>query len=313
MNSKALSICSLALSACVLSCSEKSDVISEKIILKAINTTLEDNAAIEHFEMLNVGSYECNDEKERLILRELNAAGLLDYQVDRLAWWEKGQKNVRESYKVTKYDGWWPYSDTEYRTVKKTQYNFEDHYYVNIGLTKVGKALVQDNIPTPKTDDKDMQQPDFSEMEYAWDNVDLSEVWPEIQNPFIEQKPSSDRNNTQKEEGTTKAKTSSSSSEADATVRIDSLQYQAYVNKVENCEEVYLKAYRTRAVKARNIQIIELGGTKRATAEAIIETDNVSDVGRIISEKENGMKELVRVNLVFYIDKGWVVDSFESE
>ena len=35
---------------------------------------------------------------------------------------------------------------------------------------------------------------------------------------------------------------------------------------------------------------------------------NVSDVGRIISNVENGKKELIDVKLIHYIDKGWVVE-----
>lgn len=40
----------------------------------------------------------------------------------------------------------------------------------------------------------------------------------------------------------------------------------------------------------------------------ILKIDNVSDVGRIISHVENGIKELIDVKLIHYIDKGWVVE-----
>lgn len=47
------------------------------------------------------------------------------------------------------------------------------------------------------------------------------------------------------------------------------------------------------------------GGKK---AEVIIKTDKVSDVGRIFNDVENGLKVLAKVKLIYYIDKGWVVE-----
>ena len=43
-------------------------------------------------------------------------------------------------------------------------------------------------------------------------------------------------------------------------------------------------------------------------AEVIIKTDKVSDVGRIFNSVENGLKVLAKVKLIYYIDKGWVVE-----
>lgn len=43
-------------------------------------------------------------------------------------------------------------------------------------------------------------------------------------------------------------------------------------------------------------------------AEVIIKTDKVSDVGRIFNGVENGLKVLAKVKLIYYIDKGWVVE-----
>ena len=86
--------------------------------------------------------------------------------------------------------------------------------------------------------------------------------------------------------------------------RIDSLQYQAYSNRSEAPENVYMRACKIKAVKARNIQ----GGVKKISAQVILKIDDVSDVGRIISHVENGIKELIDVKLIHYIDKGWVVE-----
>lgn len=42
--------------------------------------------------------------------------------------------------------------------------------------------------------------------------------------------------------------------------------------------------------------------------EVIIKTDKVSDVGRLFNCVENGLKGLAKVKLIYYIDKGWVVE-----
>ncbi len=47
------------------------------------------------------------------------------------------------------------------------------------------------------------------------------------------------------------------------------------------------------------------GGKK---AEVIIKTDKVSDVGRLFNSVENGLKVLAKVKLIYYIEKGWVVE-----
>ncbi len=169
MRVKVFFLCLITALFCVVGCTRSSDSISEKTVLKAVNRLLEEKAISEKFEVLTVGSYECNDEATRLTLRKLKAAGLLDYKVERYAWWEKGSKRVREQYQVTRSNGWWSYPQTEYRTVNKTTYDFEDHYFVDVALTRAGKSLVVDKVPTPKDEeeDEDMKQPDYSAVEYA--------------------------------------------------------------------------------------------------------------------------------------------------
>ncbi len=79
-------------------------------------------------------------------------------------------------------------------------------------------------------------------------------------------------------------------------------------DRSEASENVYMRAFKIKAVKARNIQLFEQGGVKKISAEVILQVGNVSDVGRIISNVENGKKELIDVKLIHYIDKGWVVE-----
>jgi hypothetical protein len=44
-----------------------------------------------------------------------------------------------------------------------------------------------------------------------------------------------------------------------------------------------------------------------ADAEVIIETCNATDAGRILLGFENGRRSLEEVELIRYIDKGWVI------
>ena len=221
--------------------------------------------------------------------------------------------SLREQYQVTRSNGWWSYPQTEYRTVNKTTYDFEDRYFVYVALTRAGKSLVVDKVPTPKDEeeDEDMKQPDYSAVEYAWDKADLTESWPEVRNPFVEydNERSDDVKSPAAKSNSSETKQENSSTNKKKYVeRIDSLQYQAYSNRSEASENVYMRACKIKAVKARNIQLLEQGGVKKISAQVILKIDDVSDVGRIISHVENGIKELIDVKLIHYIDKGWVVE-----
>lgn len=303
-------LCSLALLCCFSSCTQSPDTISERQILKAVNTYLSEEGIDKYCEDLYIGKYECDDPEMRLKLRALDAAGILKYNVQRYAWWEKGQKKVRESYQVNRNYGWWSYPETEYRTVSRTAYTFEDHYIVDIKLTHSSKSLLmeeEDDIDV----DEDLEQPDFSNKKYAWNKKDLSETWPVIENPFIE-KP---KEESKAEKATPKAEpreeqhTEVAKAPAGPKVeRIDSLQYEAFSAISEDKECVFLHAYSKVACKARNIQVVSNDSGQFAYAEVIIKTDKVSDVGRIFNGVENGLKVLAKVKLIYYIDKGWVVE-----
>ena len=166
---------------CVSSCSSPSpNEISEGEILKQINQNLEDFAKNIDFIELKTGTYECNEEYGRTALRKLAKAGIVDYKVTRYAWWEHYAKIVREAYRVKRGNGWYSYYDTEYRNVKKDVYDFQDHYVVDVTLTKSGKRIMEENLPQPKDIvDKDMIQPEINFEDYSWYNLE-SEKWDEI-------------------------------------------------------------------------------------------------------------------------------------
>ena len=85
-------LCSLALLCCFSSCTQSPDTISERQILKAVNTYLSKEGIDKYCEEMYIGKYECEDPEMRLKLRALDAAGILKYNVQRYAWWERARR-----------------------------------------------------------------------------------------------------------------------------------------------------------------------------------------------------------------------------
>ncbi|MBR5333081.1 MAG: hypothetical protein IKV32_07290 [Muribaculaceae bacterium] len=287
------------------------DEISCRDIVKEYNRVIEEQVSNMVTVPVMIGKYECNDEGERYALRQLEAAGLITYDVERLAWWEKAFKNVKHTYTAYEYYGWYSYPVEKTYWDKKESYDFEDHYIVTVALTDKGKKLVIEEFPTPEGD-KDMKQPEINYEEYAWVKADLSEEWPYIENPFLKK----EKKEEKKEEVSDSPVNNYTAEEEpkDKIERIDEAQYKKYKAFAPEVECVTLLAYKTEAVKARNIQIAKQeNGISKATAEVIVEMVDVSDVGRIKNYVEEEQKMLYKVALTYYLDKGWVLDTNSIE
>lgn len=282
--------------------------ITEKQILSKVNQLLVDEAQAELYAEIAVGTYECNDPMTRLLLAKLEVAGLINYDVTRYAWWEKAKRTYKKAYTV--YNWWWP--ETRYKTVTGTSYDFEDHYIVDVKLTRKGERIAVDTRPEAKEKvDADLISKVVDSSEYEWEQADLAETWEEIPNPFIEKKESkttakSTKPETKKE--TRKVKETVADPQDDPTIRRDSLQHVAYMNIDETKQIKYLKVGVVKAVKARNIQIINNHDGLTATAEVILETEDATDAGRILEGFEDGQKTLEKVEFTYYTDKGWVLN-----
>lgn len=325
-------ILSIAVAAVVLvcacsffSCSSDKDSISQREILKQTNQMMEDAAMKKFYAPIQIGKFECNEEYQRHLLRQLDEAGIINYSVKRYAWWEKENKSVRESYRVKRESYWFSYYDTEYRWVNKDFYNFEDHYVVNVELTRKGKGLVVDQIPEPKEAvDEDLVQPEVDPAEYSWNKKDLSEEWPYIPNPFLKEETPEEVAEESVEEvaeepegsyvGDEDGIEADFEEEEDPIERIDKQQYIDYNAFEESAEVVMLECAEIEAIKARNIQVYDdHNGFRKARAEVILSTVNVSDVGRILSGVEEGIRNLIVVDFNFFEDKGWVLNAENYE
>ena len=302
----------MCLALVLTSCTRQADKISEWKILREVNAQMKDNAENKSFCNVAVGNYECNDATQRETLRKMEAAGLLTYDVKRYAWWEKTTKTVRESYEEPQYLwGYYYGSETKYRNVTRTVYNFEDHYIVNVALTDKGRKLVVDELPEPKPEiDKDLEQPDVDPSTYAWNQTDLSEEWPYIENPFLKKEEPKETAKKQEEnkyeESETPAKKTTAKKEPKIE-RIDSLQYIAYQAFEPVQEDCFVKSYEVTNVKARNIKVLKIAGASYATAEVISKVKNVTDFGRILEGAEDGLKDSDNVVFEYFLDKGWVL------
>lgn len=289
--------------------------ISAKAIVKEVNQKLVDDAQGEQFAEIAVGTYECNDPIAREYLAKLEVAGLIEYDITRYAWWEKSKKAYKKAYKVIRGYGWWSYEDIEYKWVSGTAYDFEDHYVVDVKLTKKGERLAVDARPEPKPQvDEDLVSEEVDYSKYAWNQVDLEEAWEDIPNPFIEKKePKEPKPAKEKAQSKRKPKEVLKESKNDPTIRIDSLQYKHYMEIDEVKEVKYLRAGEVKAIKARNIQLIEKDGVLTAAAEVIYETEDATDAGRILIGFENGQKSAKDVVFTYYYDKGWVLKEIEEK
>jgi len=317
-------IISIAVSVVLLaSCTTHSpEKLSSGTIVKQYNSFIKDHTLNDSYVTIPVGLFEMNESYSRLQLRQLQAAGLVNYKVSRYAWWEKSAYSYSKPYTVTRYYWGYSYEDTEYRRVRGTKYDFLDHYVVDVSLTPKGEKLALTSLPEPKEiEDKDLIQPEIDKSKYKWNQVDLSENWPDIPNPFLTPEPEKEDVSHSRDDDSHSSHRSSSDrdrseSQSDNTERIDATIYNRYNALAFNEGHVYMKAVSIKAVKARNIQISTESGVPKAKAELILKTYGATDPGRIFNSSENGYKSVVPVTLTYYWDKGWVLDKnidFEFE
>lgn len=296
----------LVVASILVGCSQSPDSISERTIIKQVNELLEKHAQNQSYASLEIGKFEVNEDYHRYYLRQLAEAGIITYKVDRYAWWEREERAVRESYQVRRDYYWYSYYDTEYRTVWREYFNFEDHYIVTVALTGKGEGIRIEELPEPNYEDEDLKQPEIDPESYAWNTADLSEEWPYIPNPFVEEE-EEDEYVDACEECIEVEDYYDYEDEDDDVERIDQAKYESYRNLELSQETVYLETFAVEAIKARNILIYEEDGIHKATAEVILAIDDVTNFGRIMNGVEDDMRRLIEVELIFYADRGWVV------
>lgn len=301
----------------VLPSCEKNDSLTSKVIVKECNDLLYQIGEDSVVTQIRTGYYELNDSPSRCELKKLEAAGLITYQVERFAWWEKTETYKKE---IAKYD--WYFGPT-YKTVKKVSYDYNEHFMVDVQLADEGKKWVVKGEPIMKpVIDKDLLQPESDLSSFPENQIDCVESWPEVPNPYLEPepepepevKPEPQPETEPKSQPTAEPKAESepqSEEEAPATPQVtESAQRKAFeeAKAKEGGQFVWLFAYKNRAIKARNIQMSNTSEFPTAQAEVIFEIYNVSTAGRAIEKAIEGTRSALPVTLNYYIDKGWVLD-----
>lgn len=293
----------------ITSCSSQTrDNLPSDVVEDAVEEQMKLNMLDQSYTRLQTGYFECNNENTRITLAKLAAAGVIEYKVERFAWWKK-HLYAGNSF-GTFYGG--------------TSYKFEEHFMVSVKLTEEGKKFVVDSIPTPeKLIDEDLKQPEIDLTKLPENNY-VAELWPDIpcpenkdaaknQTPADSEKAveqvaqRSNLNdifatNTPKEEPNT---------EQSSWVSLDvdtELKYLAATEKV-NIESVILKSSALEIDDVRYIRtfINPETGANLAVAEVIAKTTDVTPAGRIIDHKYEGTKLCATVIFMYFIDKGWVL------
>lgn len=172
----------------LLSCGTSNDDITAKEIIKASNAMLVQQGADTAVANIVTGYYELNAKEGRDMLKRLEAAGLVTYDVERYAWWntEHSTKRVLDHYDYYYYTwtGAFSHKEPVYVTKKVTDYTYDEHFMVTVELTELGQQQVLGHQPQGITkDDADMEQPHIVDSLLPENNADLSESWPEVPHP----------------------------------------------------------------------------------------------------------------------------------
>lgn len=314
---------SVLLASCGCKCGEPK--ISSKMITKLYNQKTTELCLNKQYTSIDTGYYELNDENARLVLQKLAHAGVIDYKVERFAWFNKC---TDIKWTVTKVINYYCENSGDFRGSQNVMgrdtvisYDLEEHFMVNVQLKSKYKSMVVDAIPEPVIEDKDMAFPPYKETRE--DNLESDEAWPTMEAPKVPEIPS--------ERKEIKCYESSSSNgyanintkkETPQGVRypicksIDPATEEAYkaAHELERRGTVTIFAYQVDAVKARNIQTFKKeDGTLGARCEVILKSNKVTPQAHILmGHIIDGIPAKMDIKLTYYVDKGWTIDAGEG-
>ena len=295
----------------ISSCSSQNrDYLPTSVVEDAVEEQMKLNMLDQSYTSLQTGYFECNEKSTRITLAKLAAAGVIEYKVERFAWWKKHlyAGNSYGSY----YGG--------------ESYKFEEHFMVSVQLTEEGKKLVVDSIPTPeKLEDEALAMPDVDSTAWPEKNY-VVENWPVIPCPekknddkIVENLADSVKAAVEKLEERSNVSNifepnlpeEEPYTEQSSWVSLDvetETKYVAAKEKIKT-EPVILKSSALEVADVRYIQtyVMQNSSISMAKAEVIVKTKDVTPAGRIIDHKCEGTKLCTLVNFMYYDDKGWVL------
>lgn len=296
----------------VTSCSDNPDKLPAGTVEDLVEDLLKQSGQDQSYVQIPVGTFELNNQNARGMLMKLKAAGVINYDVKRYAWWNK-------TLSIQNYYRWREYVGPHYERIGSTYYDFEEHFVVTVSLTDAAKKYEVDEIPVAEAkDDTDMKQPDVDFDSFPEAKVSLTEQWPYIPNPEAEPVAGQQVPETvtvdlseQVEEEDPGCVTDEYDDDAPQRLSLDIETSMAYeeVQAKFNQKMATLKSARLKVKKARFIQVFDNpdSGVRCGSAEIIIEMDEVTDAARVLEKKCNGIRFCSPVNVVYFADKGWVL------
>lgn len=289
---KRISFVLLALVAavCFVACGDSPDRLepsrAKKLVKKELARLHQNQGAA----TVAVGYYECNSNEDRYKLRQLAANDIVSYSCEIVKKMERVKKTRRVQagyyYRYWTTESYW--ANEEVNT-----------FFVKVALTEKGKKLVcEEEEVDPSEDEKELKGKEIDTSKFPEFNVE------EIEFPKLAKAEEAPEATEGDEDG---VMDDEMYAEEDAAAQNQSAYDKAKAK--ETIENVELKAYEQKVVKARNVRTLENGA---GTASVVMEFVNVTPVGRICQERYDGQRYAVDdINFVYYEDKGWCLKAKE--
>lgn len=269
---------SLLAGVCLASCSSNPNSLCSSDITKKCNQQLKDNAGSQFYHDIEIGTYEIS-ENDYCQLKRLEANKIIKLNITRYIWWEKVTNNRDD----------------------KAHYTYNDHYVAIVQLDSKGKRIAVEELPNAVDPLAGKKVDESSLPEYKVTD-DWATAFPEIENPFL----------ATKEEQTADKEVAPTAKDNENKI-VETYQYSD--EKAKNDYEaiaptfhrdtIHLEAFALKAVKARDILLIEENGTYRANANVIIEFQDVTPIGRMYENVIEGYRMSMPVQLEYYPKEGW--------
>lgn len=284
---KKLSFVLLALVAavCFVSCGDSPDRLEPSRAKKLAKKELLRTHGNESSATVSVGYYECNDNDDRLKLRQLAANDIVSYSCEIVKKMERVKKTRRVQagyyYRYWTTESYWV--DEEVNT-----------FFVKVALTEKGQKLVfEEKEAEPSEDEKDLKKDkeiDLSKFpEFTVEETEFPQLAKKAEQAEVTE---GDEDGVMDDE---------MYAEEDAAAQNQSAYDKAKAK--ETIEKVELKAFELKVVKAINVRTLE-NGTGKATI--LMEYTDVTPVGRIMLDRYNGQRFTIDdLNFAYYEDKGW--------
>ncbi|MBQ1858997.1 MAG: hypothetical protein II605_07370 [Paludibacteraceae bacterium] len=312
------------------SCGVDNTQLDSKKINKLYNEKLTELCMDKVYTTIDTGYYELNDPSQRYVLQQLASAGVIDYKVERFAWYNKCTRIGNTVTKVVEFycqdNGEFDHRQNVYGKGEIISYEFEEHFMVDVRIKRKYQSMLVDALPVPYIEDEDLAAPLYDNLEWPTDALENNEAWPVLVAPAIPEppverkdikcKPKKEAPKVQSRPVAPKRVAAPRESKP-RCVSVDMATTTRYneAKLAENHGEVLILAYEIAALKCRNIQIFNKeDNSLAARCEVIVQSKNVTPQGHILeSDIIDGIPAKVNITLTYYVDKGWVIDSQEIE